>query len=124
MAYTHVYVFCKFCLWSTHMHTYMYTHSVTPSVITTQPSDQLDVNAATDVTFMVAATGGFGMSYQWQKDGVFLTDTPFKYTGANSNTLTVINVHNPTDEGSYSVIVSNNEPTSVTSDDAMLTIGE
>ena len=68
--------------------------------------DQLNVNATIDVTFSVVASGA-SLVYRWQKDGVDIRDTPLKYSGTRTDTLTVFNVHDPEDEGVYSVIVAN-----------------
>ena len=65
---------------------------------------------------------GSELSYQWQMDGVPLTDGA-KYSGTNTDTLTVNNIQFPADEGSFNVIVSNGAG-SVTSQPATLDIGE
>ena len=68
----------------------------------------------------MTVTGG-GLTYQWQMDGVPLSDGA-KYSGINTDTLTVNNIQFPNDEGSFNVIVSNGAG-SVTSDAATLDIG-
>ena len=83
---------------------------------------QLNVKAATDVTFTVVASGG-SLLYQWQKNGVDISDTPLKYSGTETDTLTVINVHDPEDEGAYSVVVANTAGSTDT-EAGMLTIGK
>ena len=94
--------------------------TVDPPVITTHPVDLLNQIPGNSVLFSVVATGE-SLSYQWQMDGVALTDGA-KYTGATTNTLNVANIQFPADEGSFNVIVSNGAG-SDTSDSAMLDIG-
>ena len=91
-----------------------------PPVITTHPVDLLNQIPGTSVQFSVVATGE-SLTYQWQMDGVALTDGA-KYTGATTNMLTVANIQFPADEGSFNVIVSNGAG-SDTSDSAMLDVG-
>ena len=57
------------------------------------------VDAGTNVTFSVMATGAPPISYQWRKKGV-------KITGATSTNLTLLDVDS-TDVGDYTVIVTN-----------------
>ena len=99
---TRVYSFSQ-----THTHTHTHTHTIValPTIIM-NPQEQLNVKAASDVTFSVTAEGG-SLLYQWQKDGMDIMDTPFKYSGTTTSTLTVINVHYPEDEGFYSAVVAN-----------------
>ena len=59
----------------------------------------------TNVKFSVTAEG-VGLTFQWQKNSLSITDTPGVYTGTNTNTLTIESA-GQTDEGEYSVIVSN-----------------
>ena len=75
-------------------------------MISNHPSSELNVNAGIDVSFSVTATGE-ELVYRWMKDGVDIFDTPFKYTGTDSNSLTVLSVNDPDDEGTYSVTVGN-----------------
>ena len=90
--------------------------------IVAQPVSQLNTKAATDVTFSVEANGG-SLLYQWQKDGVDVDDNPSKYSGTDTDTLTVFNVQAPEDEGEYSVVIANAAGI-VNSQDALLTIGK
>jgi uncharacterized delta-60 repeat protein len=62
-------------------------------------STNLTVDAGTNVTFSVMATGAPPISYQWRKNGT-------KLTGATSTNLTLLDVDS-TDTGNYSVIASN-----------------
>ena len=95
-------------------------HAGDPPVITSQPQSLLNQIPGNSVQFSVVATGE-SLTYQWQMDGVALTDGA-KYTGATTNMLTVANIQFPADEGSFNVIVSNGAG-SDTSDSAMLDIG-
>jgi len=81
---------------------------VSPSqvpVITAQPVN-VAARQGTTVTFNVTAAGAPPLSYQWQKAGVSLVDGG-KISGAATPSLTISNVANK-DAGSYSVLVTNN----------------
>ncbi|MED4328635.1 immunoglobulin domain-containing protein, partial [Schinkia azotoformans] len=80
--------------------------------ITTEPSDQT-VTAGGTATFTVIATGDAPLSYQWKKDGTDIA-------GATSASLTINNAQE-SDEGSYTVVVSNGAG-NVTSTAATLTV--
>jgi alpha-tubulin suppressor-like RCC1 family protein len=80
--------------------------------ITTQPASQV-VNAGTNVTFRVVATGTAPLSYQWQFNNTNIA-------GATSSILTLLNVQT-TDSGNYSVAISNSIAT-VVSTNALLTV--
>jgi hypothetical protein len=83
-----------------------------PPFITTQPQNQTAV-AGQNAAFSVAAIGLGTLSYQWGFNGTTLT-------GATNSALTSTNVQ-PTNAGSYTVVVSNYEG-SVTSVVATLTV--
>ena len=68
------------------------------------PSDVMDLTKS-PASFSVSAIGAPALSYQWQKNGVKLTDVG-SFSGAQSNTL-VISPVSASDVGSYSVVVSN-----------------
>ena len=87
------------------------TVGVAPT-ITTQPSSQT-VLSGTTATFTVAATGTPSPTYQWQKNGANIS-------GATSTSY-VISGAQPSDDGAYTVIVSNSAG-SVTSSSATLTV--
>ncbi len=91
-------------------------------MISSHPMDLVNVSAGIDVSFSVTATGG-ELVYQWMKDGVDIFNTPFRYTGTDSNSLTVLSVNDPDDEGAYSVTVGNVAGT-VPSNEATLSIGK
>ena len=83
-----------------------------PPGISSQPAG-LAVNATSNATFTVTATGTAPLAYQWRKDGAALL-------GANSGALTFV----PTNRafaGAYSVVVTNAFG-SVTSSPALLRV--
>ena len=91
---------------------------VSPPQIIVQPASQNLLVAGTAV-FSVMAIGDLPLSYQWQENGTNLTDGG-QFSGSATSTLTISNVLE-TNDGSYSVIVSNViAPTN--SDDAVLTV--
>ena len=92
-----------------------------PPQVTDHPEGKSNIVPGTDVSFSVTATGTAPLSYQWQKDGVDLTDGN-RITGATTATLTITGVME-SDEGGYRCVVTNIAGT-VTSDTAMLTVGE
>lgn len=73
----------------------------TPPTITTQPTSQT-VDAGSNVTFTVAATGTLPLAFEWRKGGVMITGNP----SATTSTLALSNV-SPADAGSYDCVVSN-----------------
>ena len=83
-----------------------------PSIIT-QPQDQ-SASPGGSATFTVVAGGSEPLSFQW-----FLNNTS-PVANANDSTLTLTNIQ-PTDAGSYSVMVSNLAGT-ITSSNAVLTV--
>ena len=89
--------------------------------MTDHPVDQVNIVPGSDVAFSVTATGTAPLSYQWQKDGVDLTDGG-SITGATTATLTITGVME-SDEGGYRCVVTNIAGT-VTSDTATLTVGK
>ncbi len=84
---------------------------LSPPAITTQPQSQ-SVNAGSNATFTVAATGT-GLTYQWRfNTGAIVGATASSYTVFNSQT---------NNAGDYSVIVTNTAG-SVISSNALLTV--
>ncbi|MGD0262730.1 MAG: immunoglobulin domain-containing protein [Verrucomicrobiota bacterium] len=75
-----------------------------PVTIVSQPANQ-GVFTGQTATFGVTAIGSLPLSYQWQKNGVSLSDGG-SLSGAATSTLTVSNAA-PANAGVYSVIVSN-----------------
>ena len=78
--------------------------------ITSQPQDQINVAPGQDITFTVNASFSTDINpgnrfFNWFKDGVVLRDTAGVYSGAATDTLTVISV-NESDVGVYYVTIS------------------
>ena len=92
-----------------------------PPQVTVHPVDQTNIVLESDVSFSVTATGTAPLSYQWQKDGVDLTDGG-SITGATTATLAIIGVME-SDEGGYRCVVTDTAGM-VISDTAMLTVGK
>ena len=90
--------------------------------MTVHPVGQTNILLGSDVYFSVTATGIVPLSYQWQKDGVDLTDGGSSITGATTATLTITDVME-SDEGGYRCEVTNTAGTD-TSNTAMLTVGK
>ena len=107
--------------------------TVAPQV-TVHPVDQTNIVPGSDVSFSVTATGTEPLSYQWQKDGVNLTDGVDRVdlidgvdltdsiTGATTATLTIAGVIE-SDEGGYRCVVTNTAGMD-TSNTAVLTVGK
>ena len=89
--------------------------------VTVHPVGQTNIVPGSGVSFNVTATGTTPLSYQWQKDGVNLTDGG-RITGATSATLTITGVME-TDEGGYRCVVTNTAGMD-TSNNAALTVGK
>ena len=89
-----------------------------PPAIVAQPQNRTNTLGST-ATFTVSVSGAMPLTLQWRKDGVPLAETS-RITGTYSKTLTISTVE-ATDEGAYSVVVSN-ELGSVTSQGARLTV--
>jgi probable HAF family extracellular repeat protein len=83
-----------------------------PPIITTQPASK-NAGAGGSVTFTVAALSGTTFHYQWEKNGVAIS-------GATSTKLTLTKVV-PSNDGNYTVVVTN-KVGSVTSSKAALTV--
>lgn len=81
-----------------------FTAACVPPSISGQPASRT-VQAKQSATFSVTATGA--TSYRWYRNGVALNNIFNKIEGATSATLTVKNVEEGTDGGSYYAIVSN-----------------
>jgi uncharacterized repeat protein (TIGR03803 family) len=91
---------------------------VTPPIITSQPADQALPQGVTALFHVGTATNA-ALSFQWQTNGVPLSDGG-RISGSATSTLIISNV-SPADIGAYSVIVSNVAGT-LTSSNALLTI--
>ena len=99
----------------------LYCATADPPKVTVHPVDQTDIVPGSEVSFSVTATGTAPLSYQWQKDGVDLTDGG-RITGATTATLTITGVME-SDEGGYRSVVTNSLGMDA-SDTAMLTVGK
>lgn len=89
-------------------------------MITTQPSNQLNVNENTNAVFTVVASG-IMLMYQWRRNDVDISNTADLYSGTDMATLTVLSV-GASDAGAYSVAVSNAAAQVVSSPAAQLTV--
>lgn len=89
----------------------------TGPTITSQPSSQT-IGAGTNAIFSVAASGT-GLTYQWKKNMVNLSNTG-NISGATTANLTIAST-SQTDAASYTVLVSNSGGTT-TSSEATLTV--
>jgi hypothetical protein len=89
-----------------------------PPTITRQPASR-SVDAGTTARFKVKAAGTPPLYYQWQFNGVGLTNGG-SASGATNASLTLTNVQ-PAQAGNYTVMVSN-AVGSVTSSNALLTV--
>ena len=69
-----------------------------------QPEDQLDIPRGQTVLFYIEASGSL-LEYQWQRDGIDLTDE-VKLSGTNTSNLTITDVLEE-DGGNFTCIVSN-----------------
>jgi hypothetical protein len=75
-----------------------------PPVIAAQPQSLTNV-AGTLANFTATATGSAPLGYQWQLNGTNLANGG-RISGARTNSLSITNVQ-PTDAGSYALVVSN-----------------
>jgi hypothetical protein len=87
-----------------------------PPVVTEDPAD-LTACLGSTITFTVSASGQGAFGYQWQKNGIALSDNGH-YAGANTASLTISSV-NDADMGAYRCVVRNIGG-SVTSQEATL----
>ena len=87
--------------------------------VTSEPVGLTNSEPGSDACFHVKATGTEPLSYQWQKDGVNLTDGG-RIKGATTAKLSITAVQK-SDEGGYTCVVSNTAGT-VTSKPATLTL--
>jgi uncharacterized repeat protein (TIGR03803 family) len=78
--------------------------SVSPPQILVQPASQ-SMTVGGTAMFSVTAVGDVPLSYQWQENGTNLTDGG-QFSGSATSVLTIANLVE-TNDGTYSVIVSN-----------------
>ncbi len=88
-----------------------------PQIVLQPQGQSVGVGAA--ASFSVQAQGGGTLSYQWSKDGVYLTDG-VRITGSTGTTLQIANVQ-ASDAGNYRARISN-QAGSVDSSSAGLTL--
>ncbi|MCX6915867.1 MAG: SUMF1/EgtB/PvdO family nonheme iron enzyme [Verrucomicrobia bacterium] len=88
-----------------------------PQIVLQPQGQSVGVGAA--ASFSVQAQGGGTLSYQWSKDGVYLTDG-VRITGSTGTTLQIANVQ-ASDAGNYRARISN-QAGSVVSSSAGLTL--
>ncbi|MPM30376.1 hypothetical protein SDC9_76924 [bioreactor metagenome] len=92
--------------------------TVTPATAITTHPVSLNAYDSDDVTLTVVAVGS-GLSYQWRKDGINLSDGG-NISGSTTATLQITNV-SPSDYGTYTCVVTGSCG-SATSNGAVLTI--
>ncbi len=90
-----------------------YQPGATAAQIVTQPTPQLTVSAATEVSFSIAAIGTPPLRYQWQFNG---TNLP-----AATNATLSLGRAQPPQSGTYAVVVANDYGTALSSN-ALLTV--
>ena len=90
-------------------------------MIAQQPTSKL-AQPGDNVTFSALATGEL-LRYQWQKEGANLSDISGAISGTQTSNLTVYDVMEPDDEGSYTLLVFNIAGSDIT-DGATLEISE
>jgi hypothetical protein len=78
--------------------------SLLPQILV-QPQGQTVTNGTPGVSLAVSATSPFALSYQWQRNGAKVADSS-NISGATNATLTFAKAQTA-DEGSYTVIVTN-----------------
>ena len=88
-------------------------------IITVPPTNQT-VGLASKVTFVVTAVGAAPLSYQWQVNGTNLVNGG-RIGGATNFILTITNAQ-MSDDGGYSVIVTNSVGSVTSSPPAVLTV--
>jgi hypothetical protein len=95
------------------------TLTVRDPLISSQPVSRINFSGQT-TTFSVSVAGTGPFTYQWQRNGVPLSDGG-SYSGTGTPTLTVSNV-SPAEEGLYSVEITGSVANSVISSSATLTV--
>ena len=99
----------------------LFLHLATPPQVTSHPVSPTLVVPGSDMQFSVTATGTAPLRYQWQKDGVNLTDGG-RIKGASTSTLSITAVQK-SDECRYRSVVTNTAGTD-TSTSSKLTLGK
>lgn len=88
-------------------------------VITNQPASYSG-SPGDNVTFTIGATGVPSLAYQWRKDGVDLTDGG-NLSGATTTALSITSAQ-PSDNGNYTVVITNQFGATTSTPPAVLTI--
>jgi len=91
-----------------------------PSPAILAPPYAATVQAGQNVTFSVTAVGTGKLCYQWQRNGVALTENAQKFWGVATNILAIYDAQ-AADVGDYTVVVSD-DVTSITSVAAKLVV--
>lgn len=92
-----------------------------PAAVTLEPTNQI-VGMGVTITFSAVVTGVIGqLTYQWQTNGVNLTNGG-NFIGANSSTLTITNAQPQNSSTNYGVIISYNAGLSLILSNASLTV--
>jgi hypothetical protein len=94
--------------------------TVTMAPLITVPPTNQTVGLGSAVTFTVSAVGIAPLSYQWQENGTSLTNGN-RISGVINTNLTLTNAQ-VSDNGNYSVIVTNNFGSVTSSPPAVLTV--
>ena len=89
-------------------------------MIDVHPKDHLNSIEGSNLVFNVSARG-LSLMYQWQKDETNISDAANTYSGATTDTITILSA-GFSDSGLYRVIVSN-PAGSVISNSANITFG-
>ncbi len=82
-------------------------------------------NEAGSVSFNVTIEEVLGeeFTYQWLRNGLDLMEMPGKFEGVNTSVLRIIDARNE-DEDSYQCVIVNGAGDSVTSNEALLSVGK
>lgn len=108
--------FCSLTLYALYFNLCACTSAAFPA-IRLHPTNALEVNPGSDVTFSVTAI--LATAYQWKLNETNLADSE-KYTGSKKSSLTIHNVQE-SDEGDYACVVGN-RLVSILSSRARLTV--
>ena len=74
-------------------------------MIDVHPKDHFNIIDGSNLVFSVSARG-LSLMYQWQKDETNISDSANMYSGATTDTITILSAR-LSDSGLYRVIVSN-----------------
>ena len=93
-------------------------------IVITHPMDVI-VNGNDTAVFNITVLGESvqEFTYQWQKNGSNLTETPGKIEGVNTTTLVIREAQNK-DEGAYWCVITNKAGDTITTNEAVLIVGK